>query len=394
MRFLTGIAVPVALLMAGGMAWGYFKATAPKVAKQAPQPVVTVVDTTTVEIGDAPVVVTAMGTVTASREVSLTARVSGQVQALSAKFYPGGHLSKGERILILDPADYTLALDKARSALADAQGDLAIEQGNQTIAREEMRLLAETGGEEVKATDLLLRKPQLQQAQAAVASAEADLRAARLDLARTVVTAPFNAMITVRNVNIGSHVSTQDSLVTLVDTDEYWVEAVVPLDQLVHLDLDAGAPATIRSQTGKVVRTGRAIRTTGQLSDTSRMATVIIAVRDPLGLRGDGTVAPLVLGDYVAVEIQGKTMTSIIELPREALRDGDTVWVYDDGKLDIRPVTLSWKDSKRVFITGGIRAGTQVVVSDLALPVQGMQLKQTDESEAATHSEAVARKAS
>jgi RND family efflux transporter MFP subunit len=301
---------------------------------------------------------------------------------------PGGRIPKGAEILRLDPADYEVALAKARSALEEVRADQRIEQGSQTIAREELRLLSESAGDTVLPTDLALRKPQLQQAQAAVASAEADLRQANLNLKRTVVTAPFNAMITERSVNMGAHVNTQESLVTLVDTDEYWVEVAVPVDQLKHLDLTAGSKTVIRTQAAAGERLGRAVRTTGSLSDTSRMATVIVAVSDPLALEAEDETQPLVLGDYVSVEIQGRPMASVLELPRAALRDGDTVWVYADGRLEIRSVTLAWKAGDRVLINGGVAAGEQIIVSDLSFPVKGMKLTRSNSDDTSTSTKA------
>ncbi len=367
--------VPIVIILAGGAAWAYFQTTAPRMEKQTPLKAASMVAVTTVQNSDTPVVISAMGTVVASRQVTLTARVSGDVLWVSPHFIPGGYIAKGEEILRLDPADYEVALKKMQSALAEAKADLSIEQGNQTIAREELRLLSETAGDAITATDLALRKPQLQKAQAAVASAEADLRAAMLDLERTVVKAPFNTLVTECLVNVGANVSAQTSLVTIADTDEYWVEAVVPVDRLAHLDLTAGSPAVVRSQSGKAQRQGRAVRTTGKISETSRMAKVIVAIADPLGIKANGAGDQLILGDYVTVKIQGRTLKSVIELPRTALRDGNSVWLYDNGKLAVKPVTVSWKDNQRVYITQGLASGNQVIVSDLSIPVQGMQLK-------------------
>ena len=371
---IVRLIISVALIALGGVAWAYFHATAPKMEKQTPPPAATTVETTTVQRGVAPATIQGMGTVVASREVTLTAKVSGDVQKLSSKFVPGGIISRGKEILRLDPADYEIELDKAKSALEKVKADLAIEQGNQTIAREELRLLSKTAGDSLMPTDLALRKPQLDQAKAEVASAEADLRKARLNLERTVVKAPFNAMIIERSVNMGSHVNSQDSLVTIVDTDEYWIEVAIPVDRLDQLDLSESSPAVIRSQTGKVTRQGRAVRSTGKLSESSRMAKVIIAVSDPLGLKNGGKNA-LVLDDYVTAEIEGRVLESVIELPRSALRDGNTVWVYNNGKLDIQPVTLAWKHGERVFVESGLDSGDQVVISDLSIPVQGMKLE-------------------
>lgn len=369
--------IPMLLIVAGGVAWSYFKVTAPVIQRSAPQRQVAVVDVRTVKKGDARVVVSAMGTVVAAREVTVKAQVAGTVQSVSSQFIPGGLIAKGAQLLSLDPSDYEVAVKKAQSALDDATASLAIEQGSQTIAREELRLLSDLAAVAVTQTDLALRKPQLQQAQAAVTSTEADLRQTMLDLNRTVVKAPFNAMIIARDVNVGTYVGAQESLATLVGTDEFWIEAVVSLDRLALIDLNypGGCPVVVRSQAGAGRWDGRVLQIEGKLNATSRMATVIIAVRNPLGTASPLSAFRLMIDDYVYADIAGRELADVIELPRAALQDGDTVWVNTDNTLDIRHVTLAWKSGDTVYLRSGVQPGEQVVMSSLSTPVQGMPLK-------------------
>lgn len=374
-------AIPMTLIVAGGVAFAYFKATAPTLERVRPQRSAAVVQVMPVTESETRTVVTAMGTVAASREVTLKSRVSGEIRSVSSQFVPGGRIAKGEVLLSLDPSDIEMEVSKAESALEEARAALAIEQGSQTIAREEIRLLSEMSAEGVAETDLALRKPQLQQAQAAVASAEADLRKARLDLERTMVRAPFNALIIDRSVNVGTYVSAQETLATIVGTDEFWVEAVVPLDQLSLIDIhhEGGCPAQIRSQSGGGGGwQGRVVRIAGKLNETSRMATVIVAVADPLASLNNSAATRLMIDDYVFVEITGRPLANVIQLPRSAFQDGNTVWVFDNNSLDIRPVSLAWKNADTVFIQSGLSPGEQVVISELSSPVQGMSLKIMD----------------
>jgi len=372
--------LPLLLILGGGVAWSYFKATAPSIERAKPKRQAYMVETQTAALGNARAVVSVMGTVVPAREVTLKAQVSGMVQSVSDRFMPGSLVARGEDLIRLDSADYQVKVKKARSALADAKASLAIEQGSQNIAKEELRLLTEISSQKVPQTDLALRKPQLEQARAQETSAEADLTQALLDLNRTGIKAPFNAMIVERSVNVGSYVGAQESLVTLVCTDEFWVEAVVPLDQLAYIDLDhsGGCPATIRSQAGSATWEGRVIQMSGKLNETSHMATVIVAVQTPLGTPARPSAIPLMINDYVYVEITGRTLSNVVALPRAALQDDDTVWVNAGNTLDIRKVTLAWKGKKKVYIQAGVAQGEEVVMSSLSTPVQGMTLKTAD----------------
>ena len=372
------VLLPLLFIMGGSAAWSYFQSTAPGIKRGRPVRQATVVETMTAESRDVRPVIKAMGTVTAARQVTLKAQVSGAVQWVSDRFVPGSLVARGEELIRLDPADYKVQVKKAKSVLDDARAALAIEQGSQNIAREELRLLTEMSAQKVAQTDLALRKPQLAQAQADVTGAEADLTQARFNLERTRITAPFNAMIVERSVNLGTYAGTQESLVTLVGTDAFWVEAMVPLDQLPYIDMDypGGCPATIQSQSGTGTWEGQVIQVSGKLSTASRMATVIVAVKNPLGTRNHPASLPLMIDDYVHVTLTGRTLAHVVALPRPLLQDDDTVWVNHEDTLDIRQVTLAWKGRDQIFIRQGVTPGEEVVASGLAVPVQGMPCKQ------------------
>jgi len=375
LRRLFRVLVPIVLIAAGGVAWAYFQSTAPRIQRKPPVRQAIMVEVMTVQPTDSQPLIKSMGTVMPSREIILKARVSGEIQEISPNFVPGGLIAKDELILRLDADDYRVNLQKAQSALAKAKGNLALEEGNQTIAREEMRLLAEAAGDEIQVTDLAMRKPQLIQAQAEVASAEADLLKARLDLNRAIIRAPFNCLVLTRNVDLGSQISPQDSLATLVSVDEYWVEAVVPMDRLAILDLNRkrAYPVSIRSQNGGQWR-GEVLTSTGKLNEESRMLTLIIRVRDPLGIRSGRRSDQMILNDYVSVEIKGDKIASVAALSRDLLRDNQTVWIYNEGRLEIRPVEIVWKQEDQIFVRKGLQAGEQLIVSNLSNVIDGMRV--------------------
>ena len=120
----------------------------------------------------------------------------------------GGLLKKGMNILQIDPLDYEIALAQKKSAVTDAEYALKLELGHQVVAKREWELLNGSQlGPDMEA-ELALRKPHLEKVRAALEAAEADLRTARLDLDRTRIVAPFNAMVRSKSVDIGSQVDT------------------------------------------------------------------------------------------------------------------------------------------------------------------------------------------
>ena len=82
--------------------------------------------------------------------------------------------------------------------------------------------------------------------------------------------------------------------------------------------------------------------------------------------------APILLGEYVRLEIEGTRLENVIRLPRAALRENDTVWTVRNATLAIRPATVAWRDTDTVLISGGLESGDTVVTSELASPIDGM----------------------
>ncbi len=355
----------------------YLKKTAPKAQRRAPERTLSQVKTITLRPGDHRITVSAMGSVVPARELTVKSRVSGQVQSLHPDFVVGGTVAKGQRMLKIDSQDYQLALARKESEEVNAQYELKVEMGYQDVAEREWKLLNPGKSKDSEDAELALRKPHLAKARSDLAAARAELEMARLDLSRTDITAPFNAFVREKFVEVGSQVSTQDVLAELVGTDEYWIRVSLPVDRLrwIHIPTDgsqAGSLATIQYRGHS--REGRVIRMLGDLEAEGRMARILVSVKDPLG-RKDTTkqTAPLLIGEYVRVEIQGDYLKDVIPIPRTALRDNDTVWLVDEKNiLRIRSVETVWRDEGIVYMQNHVTSGDRLIVSDLAAVVEGM----------------------
>jgi RND family efflux transporter MFP subunit len=341
------------------------------------------VEVRTIEFAPQKSIVSAMGTVRPSREVSLRPQVSGEIIEMSGNFLPGGHFRKGETLLRIDPTDYRLAVRQLASEVARAESELQIEQGNQLVAQKEYELLGETVSEEE--TSLMLRRPQLDNLRAALEASQARLEQARINLRRTEIVAPFNAVVQTREINIGTRVGEGTALTTLIGTDSYWVEVSVPVSQLRWIRIpnsenEEGSRVRIydRAAWGEGAwRTGKVIRLSAGLEEQGRMARLLVEVADPLALLQENAGAPRMLIDsYVQVEIEGRELPSAAAIERDVLRDGDTLWVMDDeNRLDVRKIEIAFRGRERVLVTGGIEAGERLVVSPLPGPVPGMALR-------------------
>ena len=376
-RLISILLIAVIIAAAVGGA-AYLKKSAPRAQKRPPQPVMPLVEAISVAPSSEQVTIPAMGTVVPARTMTLTSRVSGEIVALHPEFIEGGVVKEGEVLVEIDGEDYRLAIERQKSAIANAEYALKLELGHQEVARREWDLIND--GKPVAPEDdvLALRKPHLSKARADLAAAEADLKQAQLNLARTVIRAPLNAIIRNKRVDVGSQISTQETLAELVGTDSFWVEVPVPVDRLQWIKIpsrgtEQGASAQIVYR-GAYSRSGTVSKLLGELESEGRMARLIVTITDPLHLSADGGQSPrLLIGEYVRVEIAGKQLDGVYRLPRNAFRDNRHVWVLaGDDTLDIRPVSPIWRTSDDVFLRDDLKPGERVIISNLSNPVQGL----------------------
>lgn len=383
--FSLKVVIPIILILLAAAGAYATMATAPKAKKRRPQAIQPTVEVIDAIQKDHQVNVPAMGTVVAAREITLEARVSGEVASVSDSFVPGGYFTKGETILTISPEDYELALSEIQADVTTAQYNLKVEQGYQNVSAREWDLLM--GNEKTTETEseLALRKPHLEKAKADLRAATAKLKQARLDLDRTTISAPFAAMIQTKSTDIGSAISQQEALATLVGTDEFWIQASVPVDRLDWITIpvnDTTQGSAVRITSGRSVREGRVVRLLPSLESEGRMARLLISVKDPLNLKGEAGIKPLLLGSYVSVEIDGGTLSGVYAIPRTAYRENSQVWMLGaDGTLDMRTVNPVWRDSEYVIVEQGLSSGERVIVSDLAAPAQGLALRTMDDVE-------------
>ena len=384
-RLLRTMLVLVIIVVSAGVSV-YWLTHQPKAQRKQPQAQARLVEVTAAKRQEHRITISAMGTVVPARAIQLAAQVSGQVVAVSPAFVPGGRVEAGGKLLQIERTDYELAVLRRKSELTQAQGELSMEMGQQSVAQRELELLGmDVDQEDMK---LLLRKPQLAMAQAAVAAARASLAQGELNLQRTEISTPFNAMVESRSVDLGAQVGVGTAVASLVGTDKYWVQVLVPMDQLRWIDIpdgDGKAGSTVRvyceaAWGPEVFRVGMAEQLTGSLEPEGRMAQLLVAVVDPLGISSEPQQRHrLLLDSYVRVEIEGQKLSGVISVPRTALRDGKNVWVMQPDKtLGISKVKTVWSGNDQVFVTDGIDDGDLLITSDLAAPVAQMALRRAD----------------
>jgi RND family efflux transporter MFP subunit len=320
----------------------------------------------------------AKGTVVPAKEIVLQAELGGRVIWQSPELVAGGRFKTDQPMVRIDSRDYQLAVESHRSQVNRAKLDLSIEARRGEVAKREWNAFGEMDvSDEQRA--LAQREPQLEANRLALKAAQSALKKAQLDLSRTTLRAPFNAMVVSENVDTGQLLSPQTAVARLVGTDEYHVQVSVPVASLrsarVRTADAPGSEVKIFQRVGQetIERPGEVIRQLPDLDPGGAMARVLVNIENPLGKRGD---LPLLLGSFVDVSIGAQPIADAIRLPRVALRNGRNVYVMNDqDMLEIRDVQIAWTEPDAVLVTGGLGPNERIVTSRIATPVPNMLLR-------------------
>ncbi len=249
-----------------------------------------------------------------------------------------------------------------------------------------------------------------------------ELERAERDLARTRIVAPCDGTIVTESVEQDAYAAPGTILVVVNDTSAGEVACQLEMDDMYWLWGTRSLPTTTGTlvtdesgQSGEAysfprwpvkvefpvqdmvcVWDGEMIRYGGTgMNLSTRTVPCQIHVEQPRGgslqhLDGrevQGLVPPpLTVGMFVTVRAQVKPHAPLLELPADALRAGQVVWVLQDRRLHIAPVKMArrMKDSVLVYaspaLEGGLQPGQRIITSPLAVAQEGMELHDVQET--------------
>ncbi len=375
------------LFLAVGAAIGLYS-TGPKTKKAMPKRPVPLVQTAEVHPAREKVFIEAFGTVIPSKRITLQSEVEGRIIDQNPELVPGGLIGQDDMVIQVDPADYELLVSEYRAEMEEAMFELDLEQGKQVIAEREWKLMEKEIDTSPAGKSLALREPHLRLVRARVDKAKSRLAAAELALNRTTVRAPFNALVLEEFIDKGQLVGKQTPLTTLAGTDQFRVQVSVPVSVLQRIYSPGGSGKQGSAaqvifepvNAGAFVRYGHVLRIMGDLDPEGRMARILIVIDDPLNLhagvkrhQGEGRI---LLGSYVKVRIDAGFFDNVYSVPRQALREGQVIWVQDiEDKLQIRNVHVVWRRKDEVLVNTDLEQGDRLILSRLQSPLPGMLVR-------------------
>jgi membrane fusion protein (multidrug efflux system) len=305
------------------------------------------------------------GRVEALRVAQVRARVNGVV--LKRLFVEGSDVKVGQPLFQIDPAPYQASLDSASATLAKAKA-------NRSMATElatRYKPLAEAKA--ISAQDYVNAEAARQQAEADVASGEAAVQTAKLNLAYAHVTAPIAGRIGRASVTEGALVSAAEAtlLATIQQVGTVYVNFTQPNTEVLRLrrlmatnklrKVGNGEAAEVRvvlDDGSELPRPGKLLFTDLSVDPTSGQVTLRAEVPN-----NDNLLLP---GQYVRVRIAQAELPWAVLLPQQAVTrtaQGDSVLVVGpENKPQTRAVQLGEAQGNDWVVLGGLQAGERVIV--------------------------------
>ena len=307
--------------------------------------------TAKVERGTIAAVVVASGTLNATTTVQVGSQISGQVKDIYADFNTA--VKKDQVIARIDPSTFELRVNQARADLDSAQSAVAVARSNQAAAQAQLgqvkvnladaqrdferkkslveknyisgaeldkaRTLLDSTREQLKAVEAQLQvsRAQIQSAQAAVKQRQSLLQQAQVDLDRTVIRAPVDGTVILRNVDAGQTVaaSLQAPVLFTIAQDLRDMQVEAAIDEADVGRLRVGLPASFavdafprRSFSGEI----KQIRKSPVNVQNVVSYTVVISAANP-----DLALLP---GMTANVRISVENRANALKVPNAALR--------------------------------------------------------------------------
>ena len=320
-------------------------------------PPMTTVGVASVERTDLPVIVDALGTVTATATAVVRPQVSGVLQKIH--FREGEMVKAGQLLATIDPRQFEMALMQATGQRKRDEAQLE----NARLTLERYRTLLEQ--DSIARQEVDTQAALVKQLEGTVIADRAAEGTARLNLGYTRVNAPIGGRVGLRAADIGNVIGPSDAegIVVITQTEPIDVEFAVPQDRIGELRLRINEGAALPVEAFDRSRT--------TLLDTGRFLAMDNQVDVQTGTvrakaRFSNAKHVLFPSQFVNVRLQLQTIQGALTVPVTAVRhggEGEYVYVLNAAEraVSLRPVKRGLMTSDKVQIISGLTAGEQVI---------------------------------
>ena len=369
---LLKLIVALGILASGYGGYNYLLATQEVIEPQPRRETVRQVETVTVKLGDARPVYTAFGTVLAARTADLRFSISGEVESIANIFRNGRFVRKGDRLAALDTELLTIARNEINEQISNEKRNIDSLETQLVLRQRQFDRVSEMKAAAVASDSrlddaklaLIMARNALDQSQSRLRQLRLSLKRAERNLRESMLTAPFDGMLSDVSIGEGRVVSSANPLAVLTDLSSLEVSFVVPAEVYAESASLIGDPVSITWKAGgRSVQTvnGRIERAEGGVTAAEGGGRLYAALPVP---DGDGRTA-IPEGAFVEVRLPTMLIEEVAVIPDVALFERDTVYVIEDGRAVARKVNVINRSDSLLYIEGDLQNGDVVITTRL-----------------------------
>jgi multidrug efflux system membrane fusion protein len=320
-------------------------------------------------VGDMPVHLTGLGTVTPLKTVLVKSRVDGQL--IKIAFKEGQAVREGDLLAQLDPRPFTVQLEQAEGQLARDQATL--ENAQKDLQR--YQVLVEQNSAPRQQLDT--QAATVKQDEGVIKSDQAQIDSAKLNLVYSQITAPVAGRVGLRLVDVGNIVHATDTtgIVTITQVSPITVVFTIPEDSLSQVlpkvRRGTALPVDAFDRDLKAKLASGTLLTTDNQIDT---ATGTVKLKAQFA----NTDEELFPNQFVNARVLVDTIHHAVIAPTAAVqRSSQATFVYvikADSTVDVRKVVAGLTEGDRTVIQRGLQAGEQVVTEGVDKLQQGTRV--------------------
>lgn len=337
---------------------------------------VTPVEYLLLEAKDTQIIIQSEGILKPKIESNFISEVSGKVTNIGENFYPGSYFEKGETLFKIDPLHYVERLKAAEFQLSQAKLYLAEQEALAEQAKADWEKF-DFG----QANELVLRKPQLNQAIERFESAEATVNLAKDDLENTVFKAPYSGFLLSRSIDLGTVVNGN----TITPVAQAYAtgdgEIRLPINErekklLNYQGSNKNKVQFFHASSDELLAEGTIDRIEATLNSNNRLSYCVGKIPNAFSNKVSLYESPLQRSQFLIAKIKGQIIESAFSIPNEALRDNTYVFtINEDSQLIKKKVRVIYKNNETVIIREGLEMVEKIVVSPIAYFVDNMAVK-------------------
>lgn len=304
---------------------------------------------------DIAVRLSALGSVTAFNTVTVKPRVSGQL--VQVAFQEGQYIGREGLLARIDQRPFSVVLEQAESQQARDQAQLA--EARVELARYQVLIEQDS----IARTNVDTQAATVKQLEATVKADQAAIDSAKLNLSFTDVTSPIAGQLGLRQIDVGNLVTAETTpLVVVTEIEPIAVIFTLPEDALrsvlPRIRSRAPMPVDVFDRSGSTHLAGGTLLAVDNQIDQTTGTVRLKAIFE----NHDHVLFP---AQFVNVQIVTDTHRAQLVVPTVAVQQGPMgsfVYVIEDGKAAVRPITTGAVSGEVTSIDGGLDEGARVVV--------------------------------